>query len=90
MARVQERRAFFFQPQEFKVDAGFIPSQRAADFCGGLKAAIFRPACAQRHGHATQENIAQCYGGFMRHGLYGFRHEMTAMLAERLAQAFVE
>jgi hypothetical protein len=41
MARVQECRAFFFQPQEFKVDAGFVPTQRAADFCGGLTAAIF-------------------------------------------------
>jgi hypothetical protein len=40
-ARMQERCAFFFQPQEFKVDAGFVPAQRAADFCGGFTAAIF-------------------------------------------------
>ena len=85
MARVQERRAFFFQPQEFKVDAGFIPSQRAADFCGGLKAAIFRPACAQRHGHATQKDIAQGYSDLMGYGFHSFRHEVAAMLAERFA-----
>jgi hypothetical protein len=38
---MQERRALFFQAQEFKVDAGFVPAQSAADFCGSFTAAIF-------------------------------------------------
>ena len=33
--------AFFFQSQEFKMDAGLVPAQRAADFCGSFTAAIF-------------------------------------------------
>jgi hypothetical protein len=38
---MQELRAFFFQSQEFKMDAGLVPAQRAADFCSGFTAALF-------------------------------------------------
>jgi hypothetical protein len=36
-----ERCAFFFKPQEFKMDASLVPAQCAADFCVGFTAAIF-------------------------------------------------
>jgi hypothetical protein len=38
---MQELRALFFQSQEFKMNAGLVPAQRAADFCRGFTAAIF-------------------------------------------------
>ena len=41
MARMQELCAFFFEPQEFKMDSGLVPAQRAADFCSSFTAALF-------------------------------------------------
>ena len=37
---MQELRPLFFQSQEFKMDAGLVPAQSAADFCCGFAAAV--------------------------------------------------
>jgi len=84
---MQKLLPLFFQPQQFHVDALLVPAQCDANFLCRFSAAFFLPAGAQSDGHAAQKNIAQRDGKFVRHGFHGFRHQVAAMLAERLAQA---